>query len=173
MVLVVAITAGDDFYFVGFFSDVSVIFARLVGDSDVYNNLLLGLWLILRIYLCYYYSTFIITNWRIVDVDQSGFFNQTVSESLYSQIEEVTFKCRGLLRAVMSLGDIYISFIDSKRIKIKLPLIKNPQHIVDEVLSQQELSIKDRAGIDQNAQILLKKIKSRLSKQEFNQLITD
>lgn len=127
----------------------------------------------MRIYLCYYYSTFIITNWRIVDVDQSGFFNQTVSESLYSQIEEVTFKCRGLLRAVMSLGDIYISFIDSKRIKIKLPLIKNPQHIVDEVLSQQELSIKDRAGIDQNAQILLKKIKSRLSKQEFNQLITD
>jgi len=43
MVLVVAITAGDDFYFVGFFSDVSVIFARLVGDSDVYNNFTFGI----------------------------------------------------------------------------------------------------------------------------------
>jgi uncharacterized membrane protein YdbT with pleckstrin-like domain len=67
--------------------------------------LLLGLFLILIIY---YLTIQIITDIRVVDVDQSGLFSHTVSELHIDKIEDVTSKTTGIFGTIFNYGDVFI-----------------------------------------------------------------
>ncbi len=67
--------------------------------------LLLGLFLILIIY---YLTIQIITDIRVVDVDQSGLFSHTVSELHIDKIEDVTSKTTGIFGTIFNYGDVFV-----------------------------------------------------------------
>lgn len=67
--------------------------------------LLLSLFLI---FILYYLNIHIITNLRIVDVDQDGIFSHAVSELHIDKIEDVTSHTKGVLGTLFDFGFVLI-----------------------------------------------------------------
>jgi hypothetical protein len=87
------------------------IFAGTAGKVTALFEQIYGLFLLLVIFLIwvfYYLNMQIITNLRIVDVDQNGLFNHTVSELHIDKIEDVTSKVTGVLGTIFDYGDVYV-----------------------------------------------------------------
>lgn len=60
------------------------------------------------IFVIYYLNIQIITNLRIVDIDQIGLFSHTVSELHIDKIEDVTSQTNGVLGTIFDYGDVYV-----------------------------------------------------------------
>lgn len=60
------------------------------------------------IWVLYYLNMQIITNLRIVDVDQIGLFNHVVSELHIDKIEDVTSQVHGILGTIFDYGEVYV-----------------------------------------------------------------
>lgn len=53
-------------------------------------------------------SISVVTDQRLLDVNQCGFFDRVISEVEYQDIEEVTYRVKGLFPTVFRFGTIYI-----------------------------------------------------------------
>lgn len=84
------------------------------GQSGVIISLvqqLYGLFLALSlfiIFVLYYLNLHIVTEIRIVDVDQEGLFRHTISTLNINQIEDVTSDTKGILGTLFDFGTVYI-----------------------------------------------------------------
>jgi uncharacterized membrane protein (DUF373 family) len=56
----------------------------------------------------YYLNVFIITNIRIVDVDQIGLFSHVISELHIDKIEDVTSETNGLFGTIFDYGNVFV-----------------------------------------------------------------
>ena len=73
----------------------------------------LFLWILLYGYwLDYYLDAFIVTNKRIVDIEQSGLFGRTVAEERLSRIQDVTSDTNGIVATALRFGNVYIQTAD-------------------------------------------------------------
>src|SRR3989344_1371442 len=61
------------------------------------------------------FSSYIITDRRIIDRDQHGFFNQKISELHADRIQDVTAHTKGILETVFHFGDIVVQTAGSER----------------------------------------------------------
>lgn len=72
------------------------------------------------IWVDYYLDIWIITNERILDVEQRGFFNRVVSELDLERIQDITSQVNGMLATMFGFGDIHIqTAAEEKRFKLK------------------------------------------------------
>lgn len=91
-------------YLPGLFEDTAGSVTRLF--IQVYTLFLtLSLFLI---WLSYYLNLQIITDRRIVDIDQTGLFSHTVSELHIENIEDVTSDTKGLFGTLFNYGMVYV-----------------------------------------------------------------
>ncbi len=60
------------------------------------------------IWVFYYLNIQVITNIRIVDIDQQGLFRHTVSELHIDKMEDVTSDSKGILATIFNFGDVYV-----------------------------------------------------------------
>jgi uncharacterized membrane protein YdbT with pleckstrin-like domain len=70
-----------------------------------YLGLLLGA---LLVFVFYYLSVQIITDMRMVDVDQSGLFRRKVTEIQIENVEEVTSSAHGILATIFNFGNVLV-----------------------------------------------------------------
>lgn len=56
----------------------------------------------------YFLNVWVVTNMRIVEIHQRGFFNREVSSVLLSRVQDVTTEVVGLLPSLLSIGDIKV-----------------------------------------------------------------
>ncbi len=56
----------------------------------------------------YYLDVWIITNKRIINIEQHGLFVRTVSEQKLYRIQDVTSKLKGFFSTVFNFGEVYI-----------------------------------------------------------------
>lgn len=70
-------------------------------------NMILALSLFLT-FVIYYLNAQIITNIRVVDIDQVGLFSHVISELHIDKIEDVTSETNGILGTVFNYGNVYI-----------------------------------------------------------------
>ncbi len=70
-----------------------------------YLGLLLGS---LLVFVFYYLSLQIVTDHRMVDVDQSGLFRRKVTEIQIENVEEVTSSAHGLLATIFNFGNVLV-----------------------------------------------------------------
>lgn len=74
--------------------------------SSVYY---LILWLLaFRSLTIYTLNTVIVTNKRIIDNDQHGFFDREISELHLYRVQDVTVYVKGIIRTVLHYGDIIV-----------------------------------------------------------------
>jgi hypothetical protein len=86
--------------YIGITGEVTLLF------TQVYS-LFLALSLFL-IWVFYYLNVQIITNMRIVDVNQEGLFSHVVSELNVDKIEDVTSQVNGLFGTIFNYGNVII-----------------------------------------------------------------
>lgn len=56
----------------------------------------------------YYYDVWIITDRRLIDIEQKSLFNHITSELRLDKIQDVTFEVRGFLPSMFHYGNIYV-----------------------------------------------------------------
>jgi uncharacterized membrane protein YdbT with pleckstrin-like domain len=56
----------------------------------------------------YYLSLQIVTDQRLIDIDQTGLFNREVNELSIERIEDVTYKQNGILPAIFGYGSVSV-----------------------------------------------------------------
>ncbi len=73
--------------------------------------LLLSLFIIC---LLYYLNIQVITNLRVVDIDQIGLFAHTVAELHIDKIEDVTSQTEGILGTMFNYGEVFVQTAGTK-----------------------------------------------------------
>ena len=69
----------------------------------------LFLWmLIFGYWLDYYLDVFIITDKRLVDIEQAGLFGRTVAEERLYRIQDVTSDAQGIMATTLHYGNVYV-----------------------------------------------------------------
>jgi len=78
----------------------------LVIGASVYY---LAIWLIFfQEFLDYYLDTWIVTNQRIINIEQLGLFSRVASELNMHTVQDVTSKVKGVLHTFFDYGDLVI-----------------------------------------------------------------
>ena len=67
----------------------------------------------------YYLDLWIITNQRIVDINQKGLFNREVSEFMLDKVQDVTVEIPDMLATFMKYGNLKIQTASDKTFEIK------------------------------------------------------
>jgi len=95
------------------------------------------LFLVLSLFLIwvfYYLNVQIITDRRIVDIDQVGLFHHEVSELHISNIEDVTSETSGILGNIFNYGMVYVQTAASKE-RFEFDNVPNPGQISKLILN--------------------------------------
>ena len=139
----------------------------LIGFVDVFfrnpygSAVWLGLLALILAYAGYrwvlhYFDSFIITDLRIIDIDQTGLFKRTVSETTFDKVQDVTYAVVGVLATAMDYGTVNVQTAGTVS-KIELDHVPRPKHVQQIVLEAQQL-FKKRHGGDMTAQQLIELI---------------
>ncbi len=91
-------------------------------------TLLYGFW------LDYYLDVFIVTNKRVVDIEQSGLLSRTIAEQPLYRIQDVTSEVNGALAHLFRYGNVYIQTAGEKE-RFFFEQVPNPELVVRTILS--------------------------------------
>lgn len=73
------------------------------------NSFLIFIWLFgFLVWIDYYFDVWVITNERIVNIEQKGLFAREISELDFSRVQDVTITVEGLIQTVLNFGDVRI-----------------------------------------------------------------
>lgn len=73
------------------------------------NTFLLFLWVYLfLIWIDVYFDVWIITNERIVNIEQKGLFVRHISELRFSQVQDVTSEVEGIIPSILDYGEVFV-----------------------------------------------------------------
>ncbi len=139
--LVCAIPIGIYMYLMAMQPDVlSSEISRAVFIMSASAFFLFGWLFSFILFMEYWLDVFIVTERRIIDIDQIGLFGHTVSELRLYRIQDVTAQSRGILQSIFSYGDIFIqTAAETERFHFaKMPY---PNKIAKEIM---ELAESDR-----------------------------
>jgi uncharacterized membrane protein YdbT with pleckstrin-like domain len=140
-----------------------------------FSLLALGILLIIRISVLWYFNAWIITNLKVIDVDQRRLFDRRVSEIPFEKIKDISYRTKGIISTIFRLGDLEILTSDDKLI-FTLKKITRPQEIQQLITNLQLKKIeREIEGKNLSAQELIKlvqKIKKGLGEEKFRELIT-
>ena len=65
-----------------------------------------GIVLLTRAYLIWVRTVFIVTDQRIIDLDQQGFFVREATEAQHEQIDEVSYHVKGVIPTIFRYGTL-------------------------------------------------------------------
>jgi hypothetical protein len=78
----------------------------------------------------YYLDAWIITNKRIIDVEQIGFFRREVSTFRFEQIQDITVDIRGLIPTLLNFGTLHVQTAGEER-KLLIKNVASPNDLRD------------------------------------------
>ncbi len=105
---------------------------------SAYYFLVLSYFLVL--WLDYYFDITIVTNERIIDIQQSGLFNRSVSELYLQQVQDVSGKQQGLVQNLFGFGDVIIQTAGNKT-NFVIDQVKDSYKISRQIIDLQETLI--------------------------------
>lgn len=109
------------------------------------NTFLLFIWLyVFLIWVDYYFDVWIITNERIVNIEQKGLFNREVSELQFSRIQDVTSVVDGFIPTILNFGDVYVQTAAEEE-RFVFRQIPDPYTIKDMVMQLSRSSTPEEA----------------------------
>lgn len=76
----------------------------------------------------YYLDTWIVTNRRIINIEQKGLFSRTVSELHLNQVQDVTSETKGFLETFLTYGDVHVQTA-GERSRFHFINIDNPDEV--------------------------------------------
>lgn len=109
----------------------------LVASLSVYY---LFVWLFMfHGFVDYYLDTWIVTNERIVNIEQKGLFSRTVSEQKLFRIQDVTSELNGVFPTVLNYGEVYVQTAGEKT-RFIFKQVPDPQRVAKKIIEIIEYS---------------------------------
>lgn len=137
LILPLATYAGVQFGMPEFFDDPVRTTLLTLGISLFF----LYAWLFLfQHYLDYYLDVWIVTNKRILNIEQRGLFSRTVSELRLHRVQDVTAEIHGFLHTMLDYGNVYIQTAGEKE-RFEFEDIPHPNQVAKTIL---DLADEDR-----------------------------
>jgi len=114
----------------GFFDDASRFTLFVLAASMFF----LYAWLFLfQNFIDWYLDIWIVTDRRIINIEQHGLFGRTVSELMLYNVQDVTSQIKGFVRTVLDYGDIEIQTA-SERVRFTFDNVAHPNHVAKRIL---------------------------------------
>lgn len=89
-------------------------YASIFDYHALWPRIVLGVWLLFvwtgawNCFTRYFLNAWVLTNMRIVDIKQSGYFHREVSSMFLSHVQDVTTHVQGVLPSLLDMGDITV-----------------------------------------------------------------
>ena len=112
------------------FIEISIDNSLLAFAYFLYLMILVGL--LFYAWIDYYLDTWIITDTRVIDIEQNGFFSREVSEIPLSRVQDVTIDVHGLIPTLLKFGTIRLQTAGER--EFTMHHIPRLQEVKDEVL---------------------------------------
>jgi hypothetical protein len=93
------------------------------------------------IWIDYYFDVWIITNERIVNIEQKALFVRTVSELKFDKIQDVSINIIGLIPTILNFGDVHVQTAGNTE-RFLFHKIPDPQKIKGLIMNMQTMTIK-------------------------------
>lgn len=133
--------AGITFLLVVMFGVISNVFENefpFVLILFLFSFILLCVWLVASIiWVNYYLDVWIITNKRVVNIEQKGLFFRHISELRYYKIQDVTTEVTGLIPTLLNYGDVFIQTAGTQP-RFLFHKIAEPNRIKDQLIFMQK-----------------------------------
>ncbi len=84
-------------------------------------------------FIDYYLDVWVITNERIIDVQQRGFFSRIISEQKLFRIQDVTSEVHGIIPTMLKYGDVHIQTAGTKQ-RFFFHQVPNPDKVRDIII---------------------------------------
>ncbi len=107
-------------------------------------------------FIDYYLDVWIITNKRIIDIEQLGFFSRIISEQKITNVQDVTSETHGIISTILQFGYLYVQTAGAKQ-RFVFEDIPHPDKVRDLIIKiatkekrrkeKKELSKKSRFSI--------------------------
>lgn len=99
------------------------------------------LWLSLFItWVNFYLDVWIVTDTRIVNIEQKALFNRHISELKHNKIQDVTSEVKGIIPTLFNYGDVFIQTAGSKQ-RFVFKQISNPANTRNIIMQLQKKAI--------------------------------
>lgn len=106
----------------------------------IQSFLAIVLWIyIFIIWIDFYFDVWIITNERIVNIEQKALFMRTVSELKFEKIQDVSTDIKGLLPTIMNFGDVHVQTAGNTE-KFFFHKVPDPQKIKGLIMNMQAMN---------------------------------
>lgn len=89
----------------------------------------------------YYLDVWFITDKRIVDIEQKGFFNRDVSTFRMERIQDVTIEVKGIIATLFDFGDIHVQTAGESR-EFIIKGIGRPKQVKEIIMRHSDKVIK-------------------------------
>jgi hypothetical protein len=89
------------------------------------------------LWIDYYFDVWIVTNKRVVNIDQKGLFVRNVSELELENIQDITTEVRGVIPTFFNYGDVFIQTAAEKE-RFIFHSVPNPYGVKDLIMNLQE-----------------------------------
>ena len=124
------------FFALPFFSPTGGILTNQSFVLFLQNTFLLFLWMYsFLIWIDYYFDVWIITNERVINIEQKGLFVRTVSELKFSRIQDVTSEVRGMLPTILNFGDVKVQTASEEDFFL-FRQVPDPYHVKDVIMER-------------------------------------
>jgi uncharacterized membrane protein YdbT with pleckstrin-like domain len=94
------------------------------------------------LWLDYYLDAWIVTNERIINIEQRGFFNREISELKLTKIQDVTSEIIGVIPTLLDYGNIYVQTAGEKE-RFAFCQIPHPNRVKNIIVQLQEKEEKE------------------------------
>ncbi len=100
---------------------------------------ILILWTLMFVrYVDFYLDQWVLTNERLIDIDQKGFFNRQVSTLHLDAVQDITIESKGLFQTMFNLGTITVQTAATER-EFVIRDIPNPEGVKFVISEQVEV----------------------------------
>lgn len=86
------------------------------------------------IFTDYYLDILIVTNQRIIDIDQIGLFSRDIATAPLENIEDIKIQIFGMVATALNYGDLHLQTAGSDK-EILIRGIKNPEYVKKLIMS--------------------------------------
>lgn len=97
------------------------------------------------VWIDYYLDVWIITDQRIVNIEQKGLFSRQVSELEHIRVQDVTTDVRGFIPTFMNYGDVFIQTAAEKE-RFTFRSVPNPYKIKTLIMRLQKAQAKEETN---------------------------
>lgn len=97
------------------------------------------------VWINYYFDVWIVTNERIIDIEQIALFKRVVAEQKITRVQDVTSEVIGMVPTLLDFGNIHVQTAGAEK-RFIFEEVPHPNEIKRVILSAHEEALKRELG---------------------------